>query len=601
MSGFGVGDVKNIVRAIGGASALGISLAEFWNTDKNEDPIAYYIDEVVPSSVALTLTGFFGLTMLIMALIVLFIRPTDGFKSPWRKEAAKTQVYASALAFLASAFLVGVKTKATDSVGDVLGDLPGGMFLCLSLVKIFEYVFDAVEIFSPSDPQSMGYTLGENFDNLSNKDRLAEREQMSMVGFISVAFAVTLSSISHWHYECKLELVTNSTGNYTCDYDESPVSVGVMTSFGVIATIVAASLAFVVQGFVLGLIYMANAEDFEGEFNRLRAHAFVGITIALVLYSSVAALTMSVGRDFSKQHYLEGFLASNYLYYAAILFAFMGVVQFEDFDGIHEKFQPGDQFRKLGTVAQLAGAVLLGAFCTTALWGSDLLYQKEIVGAVVGEDRERVELGVYAIITVLVLAGHTLLVKMVEAVVLPEFKICGCYPDIKSADFKVAAKRTEATLSLALVSAVFFGHSKSELSLTLLFVAACAARFIGYWQRYVPKKEDPDESIEDRLGALFWDSSTKSLLDPTLSKDVIFAIIALIFSHIFASAYVFRDGEPVPAGKEGLQTWEFIMWILLTVHVLLTVLNLVFAGCMCKAGDKIKPYYFHAGTIPPLR
>jgi len=593
MSGFRVQDGKNIVRLIGGASTLGISLAEFWNSKENEDPIGYYIDEVVPSSVALTLTAYMGLGMFVMAFILLVARGDFS----WRKEAAKSQVYASALAFLASAFLVGVKTKHTDSVGDVLSDLPGGMFLCLSLVKVFEWVFDIIQLSLKSDALYQG--IGENFDNEPLSKRMAEREQMSMVGFISVAFAITLSAISHWHYECKLELV--DTGNYTCDYDESPVSVGVMTSYGVIATIAAASVAFVVQGFILGLVFPVQGNN-ESSQIRYRWHIGFGVTIALALYSSVAALAMSVGRDFSKQYYLEGFLASNYLYYAAILFAFMGVVQFEDFDGVHEKMDS----RKLPPMAQLAGAMLLGAFCTAALWGSELLYHKEVVGAAVGEDRERVELGVYAIITVLILAGHTVLVKMVEAVVLPEFKICACYPEIKSADFEVAAKRTEATLSLALVSAVFFGHSKSELSLTLLFVAACAARFIGYWQRYVPKKEDPEETVGDRLGALFWDSSTSNLVEATNadgdeSKGVVFAIIALIFSHIFASAYVFRDGEPVPAGKEGLQTWEFIMWILLTVHVLLTVLNLVFAGCMCRVGDKIKPYYFHAGTIPPLR
>lgn len=593
MSGFRVQDGKNIVRAIGGASALGISLAEFWNSKENEEPITYFIDEVVPSSVALTLTAYMGLGMFVMAFILLVARGDFS----WRKEAAKSQVYASALAFLASAFLVGVKTKSTDSVGDVLSDLPGGMFLCLSLVKVFEWVFDIIQLSLKSDALYQG--IGENFDATPLSKRMAEREQMSMVGFISVAFAITLSAISHWHYECKLELV--DTGNYTCDYDESPVSVGVMTSYGVIATIAAASVAFVVQGFILGLVFPVEGNN-ESSQNRFRWHIGFGVTIALVLYSSVAALAMSVGRDFSKQHYLDGFLASNYLYYAAILFAFMGVVQFEDFDGVHEKVNS----RKLPPMAQLAGAMLVGAFCTAALWGSELLYHKEIVGAAAGEDRERVELGVYAIITVLILAGHTVLVKMVEAVVLPEFKICACYPEVEEAEFGVAAKRTEATLSLALVSAVFFGHSKSELSLTLLFVAACAARFIGYWQRYVPKKENAEESVGDRLGKLFWDSSTSNLVeatnkDDTDAKGVVFAIIALIFSHIFATAYVFRDGEPVPAGKEGLQTWEFIMWILLTVHVLLTVLNLVFAGCMCKVGNTIKPYYFHAGTIPPLR
>ena len=72
-----------------------------------------YIDEVVPASVALTLTAYMGLGMFVMALILLVARGDFS----WRKEAAKSQVYASALAFLASAFLVGLKTKHTDSLG----------------------------------------------------------------------------------------------------------------------------------------------------------------------------------------------------------------------------------------------------------------------------------------------------------------------------------------------------------------------------------------------------------------------------------------------------------------------------------------------------
>lgn len=383
MPGFRVQDAKNIVRLIGGASTLAISLAEYWNTDKRSYA-SLYIDEVVPASVALTLTAYMGLGMFVMALILLVARGDFS----WRKEAAKSQVYASALAFLASAFLVGLKTKHTDSLGDVLGDLPGGMFLCLSLVTLFEWVFDVVQLSLVSDALYQG--IGENFENTPLSKRMAEREQMSMVGFISVAFAITLSAISHWHYECKLELqgstgalklgLQGSVGNYTCDYDKSPVSVGAMTSYGVIATIAAACVAFVVQGFVLGFIFPVVDGNNESSQTRFRWHAGFGVTIALVLYSSAAALAMSVGRDFSKQFYLEGFLASNFLYYAAILFAFLGVVQFQDFDGVHEKFRPAVQFRKLGTVAQLAGAMLLGAFCTAALWGSDLLYNKEIAG-----------------------------------------------------------------------------------------------------------------------------------------------------------------------------------------------------------------------------
>lgn len=616
-------DAKNFFRLVGGAATFGISLAELYDPDDQGN------HDVVPTSVAFTLLAYLGLGIFVMAAIMLLSRG-ECFSAEWRKEAAKNQVYASGLAFITSAFIVGQTSSrmdqngdlVVDDVGTILGGLPGGMFLGLSLLKLAEFCCGMAELCTKQDSQ--GYNgVGEDFESGQAGDSddtvkdIKEREQMSIIGFISVGFSIALSCISFWNYECKLELDTDSTGNYTCETGPgkpSPASVGVMTAWGVGLLIGAAGLAFIAQGFLLHFFAP------EADASRKRGHAGIGITVALVLYVSLSMFSMALGRDFSKEHYLEGFLASNMLYYTSLLFGFMGVVQFEDFNGVHEKTSGK---RVIAGEVHAFAAVMLGAFCTSAIWGSDILFNKDVVPG----GNKVMELAVYAILTVLVLSGHTLFVKLVEMILIPEFRACGCYTDaLGNTDevFDIASKRTESTLSLALISAVCIGQNKWELSIGFLFVIACAARFIGYWQRYIPEPKEGDlrrkkqESCTDwlkrrleRLRVVVWDDRVPNLVsaiqdgtkigynaeetdEKAPAKGVLLGIVALTAATVFASVFVFRDGEPVPAGKEGLRTWEFIMWILLCVHLLLTLGNVVIGFCNPN-------FYFHAGTIPPLR
>ena len=150
-------------------------------------------------------------------------------------------------------------------------------------------------------------------------------------------------------------------------------------------------------------------------------------------------------------------------------------------------------------------AVFLGVFSTAALWGTDILFNKlEGAGA-----QPKGELDVYATIAVLVLSSHVVLTKIVEAFVMPELKICGVFIGPANDQVEVTTKRSEATLALALASAVYFGHAEWELSLTLLFIGAAGARAVGFWHRF--QEDTGNKDIGSSLGDFFFDSRATKL------------------------------------------------------------------------------------------
>ena len=245
---------------------------------------------------------------------------------------------------------------------------------------------------------------------------------------------------------------------------------------------------------------------------------------------------------------------------------------------IGEKRSLSQTQRSQGVLSLMA--VFLGVFSTAALWGTDILYNKiELVDSV----EQKLELDVYATVAVLVLSSHVVLTKVVEAFVLPELKICGIFNEKASDEVEVTTKRTEATLALALASAVYFGHADWELSLTLLFVGAVGARAIGFWHRF--RETDGEKDIASALGDFIIDKKARKL--ELGDEGVLYGGVSILASHILASVNIFRDGEPVPEGSPTLRYWEFTAWLLLTVHVVLTI-----SGLFSR---------FHAGYLPIVR
>lgn len=548
---FSVHDVKNIIRILVSWTIAGVAFAEWGDS--------------VPSSIALTLLLLSAISAGVFALIMLFERsPLDGDDAPeWKKQAGNSQVYLSVLLLLSSAFYAGLKTTPSQTIGDALGERPGGMFLGAALLKVVEYTLCVVLLLNKADPlyASVGPYGGSktSFSERLDKKRIATKEAWLSLGFAFAAVAVAALTV-----DCA---PTSSIINGTTVYDGECADKDLegFLQFAFVTLIVCLGLLLLVQGFILGFF---GAEDAQ----QLRAHiAFDGLG-ALIAYAALSAVAMETGRGFYEQFYVPMFLSANFYYFAGLLFGFFGVVQLEGEGGTSEKRELKNVRKSQGALVLMA--VFLGVFATSSLWSTDILYNE-----LESDPSKRLALSVYALVAVLILSFHVVLVKTVEAIAMPELRICGIFTEAKPpTEVLVTTKRSEATLALALASAVFFGHEEWQLSISLVFIGAAAARTVGFWQRF-----RPSNALKE-LGGFIYDDKTKPL--EFGDEGVLFGALALLASYIFASIYVFRNGNPV-ADADTLKVFEFIAWLLLLVHVLLTIL-----GYWTR---------FHAGFLPIVR
>jgi hypothetical protein len=569
--GFSADDVKNGARVIVGGVVAGFAFAELWDDDIPSVPVnaskSGYIDEGAPSSVILTILVVASLSMVIFASIMLMERTPRSEAPKWKEEAAGSQVYVSVLALLTSALYAGYKTTDTQSIGDALSERPAGLFLGLALLKLVEFGSCIALLLNPKDPlyEAVGQKLGDK----GMSQRLDDKIQATKHAWVSLGFAFATTLIAAVNVDCTPE--ADAQGDPTCTLKGlTGASDFVYTAF--ISLIVVLSLLFLVNGFLLGMFDLGQASG------RFRYHAGFDHLSALGAYAALSAIAMEVGRQFFQSAYAELFLSANFWYFAALLFGFFGAVLLEGEGVIGERRSLSQAQRSQGVLVIMA--VFLGVFSTAALWGTDILYNKlEGSGAIA----DKLQLDVYGVVAVLVLSAHVVLTKTVEAFVMPELKICGVFVGPAKDEVEVTTKRSEATLALAIASAVYFGHKEWELSLTLLFIGALGARAIGFWHRFRENAGEKDAGTALIEFVVDENASKLELGD----QGVLYGGISIIASHILASVYIFRDGEPVPAGSDTLRYWEFTAWLALTVHVVLTLVGLITR--------------FHAGFFPLIR
>ena len=593
---FSVTDVKNGARIAVGAVVAGFAFAELWDNDiqKLNVPVvddvtgatSYapelknasnpgYIDEGAPASIALMLLAIASVSMVAFAVIMLMERTPSSEAPAWKTSAAGAQVYVSVLALITSAFYAGFKTTEAQSIGDALSERPGGLFLGLALLKIVEFVTCIVLLLNPSDPlyEAVGMKLGDK----GMSQRLDDRMQATKHSWVSLGFAFAITLIAAVNVDCDPVKDAN-TGLYTGECTLKGLSAtGNFVWVAFVSLTVVLALLFLVSGFLLRMFDLGDASG------RFRYHAGVDHLSAVGAYTALSAIAMEVGRGFFQQYYTQLFVGANFWYFSGLLFGFFGAVHLEGEGMIGEKRSLTQVQRSQGALVLMA--IFLGVFSTAALWGTDILFNKLEGDAT--QTKQKLELDVYAVITVLVLSSHVVLTKVVEAFVMPELQICGIFTATGPAndEVEVTTKRSEATLALALASAVYFGHADWELSLTLLFIGALGARAIGFWHRFRESAEDQEQDYATALGAFIYDDKARKL--ELGDEGVLYGGLSLVASHILASVYIFRDGEPVPAESDTLRYWEFTAWLLLTVHVGLTLL-----GLFTK---------YHAGFLPLVR
>jgi hypothetical protein len=529
---------------------------------------AYAKDITAPESIALTFVLTAGAVMLVPAIIMLM--ELGKYEPGWKDEAKYYQVYMSNFLLLGTAFYAGIETTSDQSIGDALAKPPAGLFLGVAILKVTEFIVELLGAFgaiqySP-DLQSGGDTGLED----KAKD-----------GWVSLGFALALAIVGGFGVDCNpvpqtalnadnktYVLKDNATGLdlYTgeCEKDDA------WSDFiwvGFVSLITALGFTLVVQGILL-----------QGKSRK----AFFGANAASAVLGHVAlsALSLELGRNFYEQFYVEQFLSANFYYFASILFGFFGVVVLEGQEDMRETATVTRA--SMRQTAMILGGIFAGIFGTAALWGADILYTKLESDA----SANKLALAVYAVIAVLVLSLHIVFSKVVEMVLDPELRmlgICGGTESAKGVN-EVATKRSEATLIFVLAAAVFFGVQDSEVSLALLFVGGATLRTVGFFIR-----EGLGEGSVVALKYV-WDENTTTLKPD--QPGVLFGSLSLLVSGILWTVYIFRDGpnDPVPEGSAALVTWEFLAWILILAHVLLTALGMIEA-----LGG------FHAARIPMLR
>ena len=511
-------------------------------------------DITAPESVALTFVITAGIVVLVASIVMLL--ELANYEPGWKDEASYYQLYMSNFLLLGTAFYAGIKTTSDQGIGDALADPPAGLFLGVAILKAVEFIVELLGAFGAIQysPELQGGDTG-----LQNKAK---------DGWVSLGFALALAIVGGFGVDCNPVLDDNATGldQYTgeCDKDDA------WSDFiwvGFISLITALGFTLIVQGILL------QGKSRQAFFGANAASAVIG-------HVALSALSLELGRNFYEQFYVEQFLSANFYYFASILFGFFGVVVLEGQEDMRETAIVSRA--SMRQTAMILGGIFAGIFGTAALWGADILYTKLESDA----SANKLALAVYAVIAVLVLSLHIVFSKVVEMVLDPELRILGICGGTESAKGvnEVSTKRSEATLIFVLAAAVFFGVQDSELSLTLLFVGGATLRTVGFFIR---------EGLgEGSVVALkyFWDAETKTLAPD--QTGVLFGSLSLLVSGILWTVYIFRDGpnDPVPKGSAALVTWEFLAWILIFAHVLLTALGMIraFNG-------------FHAARIPILR
>merc|ERR1711871_140560 len=256
----------------------------------------------------------------------------------------------------------------------------------------------------------------------------------------------------------------------------------------------------------------------------------------------------------------------------------------------------------------------VGAF---GLWGVSTLYQnvtyKGMVnvtdadgkptavqeeGQIVSKARE---LGMYAMIIIIFVALHGFIIKIVETILKAGGNLCNIFKGVKGDDDSYLTLRAEQTMIFALGTAVWAGARVAQgkapaladgtaVSLWFVFLVGFGGRVLGFVNNLVDATNpDGDKDTSETWSAIAWKVDVDKIFkDGEVPLHELGAVVSIILSFAAATALVF-DGsrELIPEDATMTQTSLGLAWILLGVHVLLTVVGL-FTN-------------FHAGRFPAVR
>ena len=564
----------NLVGGVGLSGViLGYSLEELYSSETLPAP---------PTSVLLILLVLLSFSQLVTSGIGLIGEIQGDVISKEMKLASAQSHHATAgrvllLTSLYAGNSVGAKDLLTGTWG--VGE---GLFFGALLYKIFDAITDIVAVYG-------GVYSSELQKN--EPDKVKRQDDFTGFAALGIALIILLSALSGD------EVYDAKTGNFT----EVTLSGDAGQPYLMWSMIIIIAVLAVIF-FGVGLMQLSD--------NLLST---IGILASLASYTVGALFALQVGKSMHVSQYdtADGdFLPANYAYFGAGLLALLAAAKFDA-----KAIEDENSTKSKGVIRDaILFAMAVGAF---GLWGVSTLYQNvtykgmvnvtdadgkptavQVEGQIVSKARE---LGMYAMIIIIFVALHGFIIKIVETVLKAGGNLCNIFKGVKGDDDSYLTLRAEQTMIFALGTAVWAGARVAQgkapaladgtaISLWFVFLVGFGGRVLGFVNNLVDAANpDGDKDTSETWGAIAWKVDVEKIFkDGEVPLHELGAVVSIILSFAAATALVF-DGsrELIPEDATMTQTSLGLAWILLGVHVLLTVIGL-FTN-------------FHAGRFPAVR
>lgn len=565
----------NLVGGVGLSGViLGYSLEELYSSETLPAP---------PTSVLLILLVLLSFSQLVTSGIGLIGEIQGDVISKSMKLASAQSHHATAgRVLLLTSLYAGNKVGTTKDFLTGTWGVGEGLFFGALLYKIFDALTDVVAVYG-------GVYSSELQKN--EPDKVKRQDDFTGFAALGIALIILLSALSGDEaYDAK-------TGTFT----EVTLSGDAGQPYLMWAMIIIIAVLAVIF-FGVGLMQLSD--------NLLST---IGIIASLASYTVGALFALQVGKSMHVSQYdtADGdFLPANYAYFGAGLLALLAAAKFDA-----KAIEDENSTNSKGVIRDaILFAMAVGAF---GLWGVSTLYQNvtytDMVNVIDADGSTTTvqkevqivskarELGMYAMIIIIFVALHGFIIKLVETVIKAGGNLCNIFKGVKGDDDSYLTLRAEQTMIFALGTAVWAGSRVAQgkapaladgtaVSLWFVFLVGFGGRVLGFVNNLVDAANpNGDKDTSETWSAIAWKVDVEKIFkDGEVPLHELGAVVSIILSFAAATALVF-DGsrELIPEDATMTQTSLGIAWILLGVHVLLTVVGL-FTN-------------YHAGRFPAVR
>ena len=526
------------------------------------------------------------------------------------------------------------KNQPCDGLFEGTWDIAEGLFLGSLIYKSLDAVVDAAATIIAGDS---GY---QPLTNVSVADKMSR----DFVGFTALLISFIMLMVNHGLDEVFDKFVTDNdvtgvaTFKNTSFMEEAGKVDKPVLNWAMILSIIALSSILILVGLA------ANTQNY--------ILAAVGSLSSAVAHVVSGLLAIHVGKYLHVQAYDTGdgdFLPSNFFYFGAAILAAYAATNFDSKDIIEDD---EDKTAAKGTVRDASlFAVTAGSF---SLWAAQTLYSNvsyvgtvsvpsianasipvNVSAPVVSKARE---LGMYAMVLVVYLTYHGFAVKLFETLIKTGGSFVGLFGGIKSApEDRFSTLRAEQSITFALASAVLWGSKVQQggapaledgtlISLWLLWFVAAGGRTLSWLnvvqdggvttfaklimtdkimpifstKKFVKVSSEVDGVENDGtvLVDLVEETNAMGGGETAVTIPTLGAVLSLFLSFASYTVYFFAGSEADTwkfFGDDYIGLFQGLSWILVLVHVVLTILGMI---PNVKFGNANA---LHAGISPIIR